>query len=292
MSSAFFDTGMKSKVAAYSLDDNPSEIKEGQDADFGLAVWQLDALWKKLQLRMSKRIAAEDDEEVDLADTDFGLSEEQVDVVMEKKVVREVLTDDEAESDANDSDFGISTGQIDSFSQPGSFAVDGESRARSRPWSWHVAGGEPACKFKHSVSFPATQAREVRLQARVALLSTRDIDGVKWYLLEACDGTITRYFAKRYSDFLRLDTALRRSAQRGGLVRHFPELPNKIPLAIFQALLIDGFEKRREDGLRRYAECVVSQVASFEDEPALRDFIGSTAIGSVQRKEPVRQGMR
>jgi len=271
---------MKVKAASFSLDDGTGKVLEGTDADFGIAAWQLEDLWRKLEVRMSKRIAAEEDEEVDLGDAEYGLSEEQVAEVMEKKIVEEALTDNEDESDGNDSDFGLSTVQLDSFSKPNSFPIEDSKRVAFRPWSWHVEG-RSACKLRESRSFPAQSLSQVR----VALLSTRQINDVTWYLFEVRDGASTTYFAKRYSDFVQLDKDLRRSAKKGGSVTHVPELPSKIPLAIFQAFLMEGFDKRREDGLRRFVETVVAQVKSVEDEPALQYFFGSTALGGVKAKQ-------
>jgi hypothetical protein len=120
-------------------------------------------------------------------------------------------------------------------------------------------------------------------------VSTRHFNDVTWYLFQVKEAGSETYFAKRYSEFHRLDRTLRRAQWHagGGPLSYMiiPELPRKAPLGVIGALQLDGFYERRRDGLQRYAESIAAQVESLEEVPALQAFFGSSAVGGVQSVE-------
>lgn len=328
---------------SFTLDDccsSNGEAGDGQsltstngdhDAAYGLADWQLEEVWRRLQIG-----AADTKGILHAAKSEIILGQPQLSEVM---VQEETLTDidDNETNDGQDSDFGVSEAQMQSFCKAAScpnfyqvvqpmpgLPIRDPLRtpvlSLRAPWRWRGYEESNASRIlahrrsswdtseisqrkdalmpsSPNATRPQTAPRTVPTSceevfclprasapARVALLSSRMYNGVLWYLFQVRERESLRYFAKRYSDFSRLDQDLRRSAQRGSGIMCVPQLPKKLP-GFLQALHSESFLEKRREGLRCYVERVVEQVQSLDDDPALRMFFGSCAVGGVQGLE-------
>lgn len=151
---------------------------------------------------------------------------------------------------------------------------------------------KPAAKPKTAEQFLAEQlptvdpARAARLAAgpprkpRVVLVSSRELDGVTWYLFRVDDDGGQRLYMKRYSDFVRLDAALR-AHPPAGRSRVLPELPEKGSLGLRKKLDIMDFNAKRRDGLGNYMARLLADIQTFVEEPALMGFFDRDAPGRI-----------
>lgn len=257
-----------------------------------IAFWECDEweenLWRRLGLgSIPKKIAPVEVEPPATSNT----------------VVMEVLTDEEG-PDGEDSDYGLSEVQLGSFTDTDGAGTEQSQRGRSWVENFRADHGwgsfltrdkrrdrprsQPSLRetssFANHHSFLARSSK-----VRICLVSTRHFNDVTWYLFQVKEEGNETYFAKRYSEFHRLDRALRRAQWHGGggplSYIIIPELPGRAPLGFIGALQLDGFYERRQEGLQRYAESIVAQVESLEEVPALQAFFGSSAVGGVQSVE-------
>jgi len=318
--------------------DLASDDSDGcKDSDFGLASWQLEDLWRCC-LGDVERPMTEAGSDSDGRDSDFGISERQIDVLAHTPALDEEATSgkvahpDEA--------------LADEVAVPGEVALPDEvTELRKRTFTASsveerrvLATLKPdesevpaPLSILHSQPRPVEHGKdpltierqqlagadgaplvtshvEVRRVAakppRVAVLSSRAINGVTWYLLRVKERGEERVFIKRYADFQRLDRKLRKGVAAGEVVITIPHLPQKGVLGIRHRLDLGHFNADRLEGLRLYIEQLISQVQSLGDVSQLKNFLGPNAPGIVHvvglmphgtsepRPEPQRRGFK
>lgn len=130
---------------------------------------------------------------------------------------------------------------------------------------------------------PSPRLRQKRLPPAVAsVISSRDMQGTTWYLLRVRECGQERFFLKRYRDFVALDGALRvaHRSGRGGLA--LPRLPERGLFGLRHSLDIGNFNAKRQQGLQDYVSSLAAQVQRFSEEPALEGFFGAHAPGKAR----------
>lgn len=118
--------------------------------------------------------------------------------------------------------------------------------------------------------------------AVASVISSRDMQGTTWYLLRVRECGQERFFLKRYRDFAALDTALRSAHRCGRSTLTLPRLPERGLFGLRHTLDIGRFNLKRQQGLQEYAGALAAQVQRFSEEPALDNFFGAHAPGKAR----------
>jgi len=106
----------------------------------------------------------------------------------------------------------------------------------------------------------------------IALVSSRRVRGVTWYLFRVSDGGEEWHHLKRYSDFARLDRLLRAVAPRARPHATLPGLPEAGKVGLRHRLGCRDFDGRRRQDLQTYVKVLAEQVGSLPEDPALHAF--------------------
>lgn len=129
-----------------------------------------------------------------------------------------------------------------------------------------------------------------RTLQKIVIINSRDIEGTTYYLVriqsiaEGDSGrTDEQYLKKRYSDFQRLDNALRKVIAEtpwgeAAPLAFLPALPDSGVLGLRHKLGVGEFMTRRQEGLQKYLDYVLSQVKTKDDQPALKAFLSSDHV--------------
>jgi hypothetical protein len=307
--SSFREVNVKPETEGSDLASDDSDAC--QDSDFGLASWQLEDLWRCC-FGDVERALTEAGSDSDGRDSDFGLSSRQITVLAlnpasDEGAFQDVISDEVAADVLAPRDEVASPNEVTEPRQRTLTASSVEERRvlaslmpdesevptplsilHSHPTP--VQQGEDPLTIERERSAGAVAPRETshlevrRVAAkppRVAVLSSRAISGVTWYLLRVKERSDERVFIKRYADFKRLDRKLRRGVAAGEVVISIPHLPQKGVLGIRHRLDLGHFNADRLEGLRLYIEQLISQVQSLEDVSQLKNFLGPNAPGIV-----------
>lgn len=128
----------------------------------------------------------------------------------------------------------------------------------------------------------APRVAEIQRIDEIVILSNRDIDGTTFYLLRlqlgGTGGEEERYLVKRFSDFQRLDSALRAEAVLGSEASSLPDLPDSGAVGnLVRSVDADAAAKRQE-GLQAYLEAVAATVSNVVMQPALKVFLAENLV--------------
>jgi len=112
-----------------------------------------------------------------------------------------------------------------------------------------------------------------RSLARVAIVSTYEIDGITWYLVWVQEGDTEIHCMKRYSNFVALDQKLRACEVHARQVKCIPEMPDASKLGLrpmFHAFELDA---KMQEALEKYLDAIVAQIPSLDSDPIVEKFL-------------------
>jgi len=249
--------------------------EDNLDEEYGFADWQLEALWKRAEEDNHFRLDVEDG---DASDSDFGISERQIEVAMSRAVSGEqdqlaLVTGEPQEMPGSPQDAApdplrqfqqqrrrrraseparwlprltlpTSRGGTDCVLDRGSSPSNAIHAALTAPEPTQPLQA-PHAGVSSVASEPCPSPGGAEDRLRVVLASSRRLRGITFYLFIVREpGNVDRYYMKRYSDFLALDRQLRES--HAAMAR--PDAPRSIPRS--KAVVIPKLPPKGALGLR------------------------------------------
>lgn len=290
-------------------DDEPDDdlASEAHDSDYGLSDSQLEELWQKFSDRHDLGIEAicvsDEFDDSEAFDTDFGISEEQIAEAMRRfcdvnDPLRAALGERASQGASPNAppaavveialDSAAETSQVNDVSSPvndGAVLDPLRHFLKQRQSVSEASGKCLAPSGKKADRFVDEQApcrSQVRPSLRVVIVSSRKVHYTTFYLFRVFDQGEERFYMKRFSDFVRLDDALHVALNRGDQ-RRLPALPEWGLLGLCTQLGFGAFNERRQLGLQRYVDELVSiaRTGSVAIDSLFDDFFGHRGQGRV-----------